>query len=122
MGVGIYWSYRHCFIKILYGHWGRLIAVNLGFKTASEARTGYIYGDNNGVPSTTKLYSEAVDRTVSAAGNIQLSLSPAPILPPGNFYIAVEQTSTTNMSLEYTIESPLRSNTFYGRFDSGILD
>ncbi len=98
---------------------GRLSAVNLGFMSASGSTYRIaVYGDNNGVPSTTKLYSEAVDRTVSAAGNIQLSLSPEPIIPPGNFYIAVEQTSAISLDIEYTIESPLRSNTF---FTAGLI-
>jgi FG-GAP-like repeat len=72
-----------------------------------------IYGDNGGVPSTTALYVDAANRTVSAAGPIVISL-PAPVsVGPGNFYVGIQQTGTVNVGLGYDVESPIRSGSFF---------
>ena len=93
---------------------GILKAVRLGFNTANGSTYRIaIYGDNNGVPSNTALYTDAADRTVTAAGDLVLALSPAPQLPAGNFYIAVQQLSAINMALRYTSESPLRAGQIF---------
>lgn len=89
-------------------------AVKLEF--ASATPTTYrvaIYGDNGGVPSTTALYTDAADRTVSAVGPVTITL-PAPVpVGPGNFYVGIQQTNTTNAQLSYDSESPIRSGSFF---------
>lgn len=94
---------------------GLLGSVRVAFNSANGSTYRIaIYGDNNGVPSNTALYTDAADRTVTAIGDTVLQLSPAVQLPAGNFYIAVRQLSTINMGLRYTIESPLRAGVFFG--------
>ncbi len=91
-----------------------LTAVKLEFAaaTATTYRVA-IYGDNGGVPSTTALYTDAVDRTVSAAGPVTITL-PVPVpVGPGNFYVGIQQTNTTNAQLSYDSESPIRSGSFF---------
>ncbi|HEV7472436.1 MAG TPA: choice-of-anchor D domain-containing protein [Pyrinomonadaceae bacterium] len=89
-------------------------AVKLAFNAATA--TTYkvaIYGDNAGVPSTTALYVDAADRTVSSSGPVTITL-PAPVaVGPGNFYVGIQQTNTTNASLSYDIETPIRSGSFF---------
>src|SRR4029077_8952005 len=73
-----------------------------------------IYGDSgSGTPSTTPLYVDAADRTVSAPGPITITL-PSPVaVGPGNFYVGIQQTNTTNASLSYDTEVPIRSGAFF---------
>ena len=73
-----------------------------------------IYGDSGtGTPSTTPLYVDAADRTVTAAGPITITL-PSPVaVPAGNFFAGVHQTNTINGSLSFDVESPLRTGAFY---------
>jgi hypothetical protein len=72
-----------------------------------------IYGDNGGIPSTTALYVDAADRTVSAAGPVTITLSPAVAVGPGNFYVGIQQTNTTNANLSFDSETPIRSGAFF---------
>ena len=73
-----------------------------------------IYGDSGGgTPSTTALYVDAADRTVAAAGPITITL-PAPVaVGPGNFYVGIQQTNTTNASVSFDVEAPIRSSAFF---------
>src|SRR5262249_55555219 len=72
-----------------------------------------IYGDASGVPSTTAIYTDASDRTVSGAGPVTITL-PSPVaVGPGNFYVGIQQTNGTNASLSYDNEVPIRSGSFY---------
>jgi hypothetical protein len=89
-------------------------AVKLSFNavTATTYKVA-IYGDNAGVPSTVPLYVDAADRTVSAAGPVTITL-PAPLaIGAGNFYAGIQQTNTTNASLSYDAETPIRSGSFF---------
>jgi hypothetical protein len=80
--------------------------------TATTYRVA-IYGDNAGVPSTTALYVDAADRTVSAAGPVTITLpSPVPV-GAGNFYAGIQQTNTTNANLSFDSETPIRSGSFF---------
>jgi hypothetical protein len=89
-------------------------AVKLEFNATSA--TTYrvaIYGDNAGVPSTTALYVDAADRTVSTAGPVTITLpSPVPV-GAGNFYAGIQQTNTTNANLSFDSETPIRSGSFF---------
>jgi hypothetical protein len=89
-------------------------AVKLNFSTVTA--TTYkvaIYGDNAGVPSIVPLYVDAADRTVSAAGPITIILpAPVPVIA-GNFYVGIQQTNTTNASLSFDSEAPIRSGSFF---------
>jgi hypothetical protein len=73
-----------------------------------------IYPDSgNGTPSTNPLYVDAADRTVSAPGPITITLpNPVPV-GPGNFFVGIQQTNTTNASLSYDFENPIRGGSFY---------
>lgn len=88
--------------------------VKLEFNTTSI--TTYrvvIYGDNAGVPSTTALYTDAADRTVTVAGPVTITLPAPVVVGPGNFYVGVQQTNTTNMGLSFDTENPIRSGSFF---------
>ena len=92
-----------------------ITAVKLEFAAASA--TTYrvaIYGDSgSGTPSTTALYVDAADRTVSAAGPVTITL-PSPVaVGPGNFYVGIQQTNATNASLSSDSETPIRSGAFF---------
>ena len=91
-----------------------ITGVKLEFDEASA--TTYrvaIYGDNAGTPSTTALYVDAVDRTVTVAGPVTITL-PSPVtVGPGNFYVGIQQTNTTNPSLSYDAETPIRSGAMF---------
>jgi hypothetical protein len=83
------------------------------FATSATTYRVAIYGDNAGTPSTTALYVDAADRTVSAAGPITITL-PSPVaVGPGNFYVGVQQTNTTNASVSFDNEVPIRSGSFF---------
>ncbi|QQS34080.1 MAG: carboxypeptidase regulatory-like domain-containing protein [Acidobacteriota bacterium] len=88
--------------------------VRLEFFSASA--TTYriaIYGDSGGVPSTVPIYVDAADRTVSSAGP-QLITLPAPVpVGPGDFYVGIQQTNTTNFGLAFDTEIPVRSGEQY---------
>ena len=72
-----------------------------------------IYGDNAGTPSTTALYVDAADRTVTVAGPVTITL-PSPVaVGPGNFYVGIQQTNTTNVGLSFDTENPIRSGSFF---------
>lgn len=89
-------------------------AVKLAFSavTATTYKVA-IYGDNGGIPSTTALYVDAANRTVSAAGPVTITL-PAPVaVPAGNFYVGIQQTNTVNCALSYDLEAPIRSGSFF---------
>jgi len=88
--------------------------VKLEFATASGSTYKVaIYGDNGGIPSTTALYVDAANRTVSAAGPVTITLPTPLTVPAGTFYVGVQQTSTTNLSLSFDGETPVRSGSFF---------
>ncbi len=72
-----------------------------------------IYGDNAGVPSLTALYTDAADRTVTVAGPVTITLPAPVVVGPGNFYVGIQQTNTTNAGLSYDAETPIRSGSFF---------
>ena len=89
--------------------------VKLAFNAVSA--TTYrvaIYPDaGGGMPSTTPLYVDAADRTVAVAGPVTITL-PAPVaVGPGNFYVGIQQTNTTNASISFDTENPIRSGSFF---------
>ena len=93
----------------------KVFAVNLEFAAASA--TTYrvaIYPDSgSGTPGTVALYEDAADRTVTAAGPVTITL-PTPIaVGLGNFFAGIEQTNTTNASLSFDNEVPIRSGAFF---------
>jgi len=73
-----------------------------------------IYPDSGtGTPSTTPLYVDAADRTVTAAGPVTITL-PSPVaVAAGNFFVGIHQTNTTNAGLGFNVESPIRSGSFF---------
>jgi hypothetical protein len=87
------------------------VKLNFGAVTATTYKVA-IYGDNAGVPSTVPLYVDAANRTVSAAGPVTIIL-PAPVAVTGSFYVGIQQTNTTNCSLSFDTEAPIRSGSFF---------
>ena len=80
--------------------------------TASMYRVAIYPDSGSGTPSTTPLYVDAADRAV-AVGPITITL-PAPVaVGPGNFFVGVHQTNTTNVGLGFDVESPIRSGSFF---------
>jgi hypothetical protein len=73
-----------------------------------------IYPDSgSGTPGTTALYVDAADRTVSGAGTVTITL-PSPVsVGPGNFFVGMHQTNTTNANVAFDVESPIRPGSFY---------
>ena len=84
------------------------------FATSATTYRVAIYGDSgSGTPSTTALYMDAADRTVTVAGPVTITL-PSPVaVGPGNFYVGIQQTNTTNAGLSFDIEAPIRSGAFF---------
>lgn len=71
-----------------------------------------IRGDNAGVPGAS-IYVDATDRSVLAAGAVTIRL-PAPVaVGPGEIYVGVRQTNTTNAAYSFDAESPVRAGTFF---------
>jgi len=76
-----------------------------------------IYGESLTTPGTpaagTPLYLDAADRTIAAAGPVTITL-PSPVaVGPGNFFVGIQQTNTTNAGLSFDAESPIRTGTFF---------
>ncbi len=88
------------------------IKVEFNTVTATAYRLA-IYGDSgSGTPSTTALYEDAADRTVTLAGAQTITL-PAPVaVPAGNFFVGIQQTNTTNASYSFDNEV-IRASSFY---------
>ena len=51
---------------------------------------------------------------ISSPGNMNINITPG-ITVQGTYYVAVTQSSTTNISYAYEIQSPLQPNTYYYR-------
>jgi hypothetical protein len=88
-------------------------AVTLEFAAASA--TTYrvaIYADSGSGTPGAQLYLDAADRTVAVAGPVTI---PVPAVPvgPGDFYVGIQQTNTTNASLSFDNETPIRSGKFF---------
>jgi hypothetical protein len=92
----------------------RIAAVNLEFfATSATTYRVAIYPNSAGVPGLVPLYVDAVDRTVTAAGPVTITLpSPVPV-GPGTFYVGIQQTNTQNASVSYDNETPIRTASFY---------
>lgn len=92
-------------------------AVKLDFYsvTAATYRVA-IYADNGGVPSTTQLYVDSFDRTVSAPGPTTIPLESPVTVGPGAFYVGVQQTSTEPYFYAFENELPIRTGTFFRSF------
>jgi hypothetical protein len=88
-------------------------AVTLEFPNAAPGGTFRIVirDDGSGAPGAA-LYTDPADRNV-IAGTTTYRL-PVPVaVGPGDFYVGVEQTSTTNIGLAFDFESPLRAGEFF---------
>jgi len=75
-----------------------------------------IYGDNTfnpGTPSTTPLYVDASNRGVAATGPVTITLPGSVAVGPGDFYVGIQQSNTTNANLSFDIEVPIRSGSFF---------
>jgi hypothetical protein len=93
----------------------KISVVNLEFFATSV--TTYrvaIYPDSgSGTPGLTALYVDAADRTVTVAGPVAITLPTPLAVGPGNFYVGIHQTNTTNASLSFDNEVPIRAGAFY---------
>ncbi len=47
------------------------------------------------------------------AGPVTIHLPSAVAVGPGNFYVGIQQTNTTNANISYDTENPIRSGSFY---------
>ena len=96
----------------------KISAVNLEFHTATA--TTYrveIYPDSgSGTPGLVPIYEDAADRTVSLAGPVTIPL-PSPLaVGPGTFFVGVQQSNTTSLSLSFDFENPMRTGVFFFAF------
>jgi uncharacterized repeat protein (TIGR02543 family) len=72
-----------------------------------------IYADSGSGTPGAQLYLDAADRTITAAGPVTITL-PSPVaVGPGNFFVGINQTNTTNIGLSFDAETPIRSGAFY---------
>jgi hypothetical protein len=72
-----------------------------------------VRGDNGSGAPGGQLYLDTSDRTITAAGAVTVRL-PSPVaVGPGNFFVGVLQTNTTNMQLSIDNENPVRPGTFF---------
>ena len=89
--------------------------VKLEFTAASAThyRVAILEDAGNGTPTSTPLYVDSADRTVSAAGPVNITL-PSPVaVGPGNFFVGIEQTNNTSANLSCDIEQPVRVGSFF---------
>jgi hypothetical protein len=81
---------------------------------AAASATTYrvvVYMDAGGTPGA-QVYIDAADRTVAGAGTEVIALPNVPV-GPGDFYVGIAQTNTTNASLSFDNEVPIRSGKFF---------
>ncbi len=72
-----------------------------------------IYADSGGGMPGAQLYLDAANRTVTVAGPVTITL-PSPVLVgPGDFYVGIQQTNTTNANISFNTESPIRTSSFF---------
>jgi hypothetical protein len=85
------------------------------FATSATTYKAAIYGDSgSGTPSlAAPLYLDAANRTVTVAGPVTITLASPVSVGPGNFYVGIQQTNTTNASLSFDNEVPIRTGAFY---------
>ena len=89
------------------------------FATSNTTYRIAIYGDSGfDSPSTTALYVDAGDRTVTSSGPVTITLPVVVPVGPGNFYVGIQQTNTTNASLGYESETPIRTGAFFQAFSN----
>ena len=93
----------------------KVSAVSIEFPlTSTTTYRVAIYPDSgSGTPGLVPLYEDAVDRTVTVAGPVTITLPTPVAVGPGNFYAGVQQTNTTNMGLGFDTEVPIRAGSFY---------
>jgi hypothetical protein len=84
------------------------------FATSATTYRVAIYPDSgSGTPGTVPLYVDAADRTVAAIGPVTITLPTPVLVGPGNFYAGIQQTNTTNATLSFDNEAPIRFGAFY---------
>src|SRR4029079_7148416 len=92
----------------------KITQVNLEFAGASPGYRVAIYanGGGPGVPGA-QVYIDAADRTAPGAGPVTITL-PSPVtIGPGDFFVGIHQTTTTNANLSFDTEAPIRSQQFF---------
>ena len=88
-------------------------SVTLEFAAASA--TTYrvaVYADSGTGTPGAQLYLDGADRTVAVAGPVTIPIGLVPV-GPGMFFAGIQQTNTTNASLSFDNEVPVRSGKFY---------
>ena len=114
-GVGVTGATASLVAKMTTTAANAVTAVKLEF--AAISATTYkvaIYGDSgSGTPSTTPLYLDAANRTVTVAGPVTITLPSPVVVGPGNFYVGIQQTNNTNANLSFDNETPIRSGAFF---------
>ncbi len=83
---------------------------------AAASATTYkvaIYADGGTGTPGNLLYLDAANRTVSAAGPVTITLPTPVAVGPGNFFVGIQQTNTTNASLAFDTEAPIRGGAFF---------
>jgi uncharacterized repeat protein (TIGR01451 family) len=119
-GVGVAGSTFEALAKFRSDAASQVDSVILEFATTSATtyRVSVRGDDGTGLPGT-QLYLDSADRTVTSAGTVTITL-PSPVaVGPGNFFVGVQQTNTTNMSLSFDTENPIRAGAFYGEIPIG---
>ncbi|TVR80081.1 MAG: T9SS C-terminal target domain-containing protein [Chitinophagaceae bacterium] len=86
-------------------------AVNISFNVANQSfQVGIWDASGAGNSPGSVIYTSPSQNSVMGANTV--TINPG-INVSGTFYVGILQKSTTNMGLNYQVESPLRSNTFY---------
>lgn len=80
--------------------------------SAATYRISVRSDDGTGKPGSV-LYMDANDRTIGAAGSVTVPLASIVNVGPGNFFVGAVQTNTTNMTLAFDYEMPIRPGVFY---------
>ncbi len=91
----------------------RVTGVTLEFAAASA--TAYrvaIYADSGTGTPGSQIYLDGANRTVTSAGPVTLGIGPVDV-GPGDFFVGIQQWNTTNASLSFDNEVPVRSGRFY---------
>ena len=91
--------------------------IQVEFNTAGQPYTIGIWDATGagGAPGT-KLWTSA--SLTTSVGTSNINVSPM-VAVSGSYYVGVQQTGTTNLSIAYQSEIPLRANSFYSTFPTG---
>jgi hypothetical protein len=75
-------------------------------------RLGIYAADGPSGSPGTLLYTDAADRT-TAIGTAFAAITPAQLVPAGDFYVGIRQVGITNVAFQYSIESPITANKYF---------